>query len=352
MTALLGVSAGSAEATIDVAALYEEGKAHMQAGDHQQAIETFSKILGEIQPHTRNAYTVMHDRAQAYYKEGDLKKAWEDVNKVLKSPEADGDIRASCLNLRAFIHGKRGREHKALEDFTESIKVPHENESLRAGSFANRGIAYINMDLPEKAISDFNQAIRLESDFSFAYAGRGLAHLRADRIDRARRDSLRALKLNPDERTARMANGVLKEVTIEASGPSSVTVNVNPHGQIFVPVRFSKRGTPHRFLLDTGASYSLLSKDLAAEISRETKVTKIRQEIVATADGSRHRVTRYAVENAFLANLPLGKIEVHVFDSPRNRVMNLLGTKSLTNIEVHIDNTAGKVKISRRSTTD
>ncbi len=352
LTMVLLISTGSAQAKADIAVMYEEGKAQMRVGDHQQAAATFSKILGEILPHTRNAYAVMHDRAKAYYWQGNLKKAWDDVNTVLRSPEAEGDIRAACLNLRAFIHSKRGRERKALQDFTKSIKMPHDNQPLRARSFADRGITYINMDLPDKAVSDFNQAIRLKRNFAFAYAGRALAHLRADRIERARRDSLKALQLNPDKQTVRMAEGVLKELSIEASGPLNVTVNVNRFGQIFVPVKFSKRGKPHRFLLDTGASYSLVSKNLMAVISRDTTVTQIGHEVVATADGSRHRVTRYRIGNAFLAGLPLGAIEVHVFNSTKNRIINLLGTKSLANIEVHIDNLNGKVRISRKSATN
>lgn len=338
----------SLPAKVDIPALYEQGKSQLKAGDHQGAILTFSQILDEIEPHTRNAYAVIHDRAQAYYKAGDLKNAWEDVNTVLGSSEAEGDIFAACLNLRAFIHSKRGREQSALKDFTASIKVPHGNQSLRAKSFANRGITYINLDQPDKAISDFNQAIRLESNFGFAYAGRGLAYLRTDSIEPARRDSLAALKMNPDTHTRSMAESVIKELSIEASGPLSVTVNVNQLGQIFVPVKFSKRGTPHRFLLDTGASFSLVTRSLMAQISRETEVTKLRNDMVITADGSRHRVTRYRIKNAFLSSLPLGTIEVHVFDSANNRITNLLGTKSLGNIDVHIDNRSGKVRISRK----
>ncbi|MDQ7782377.1 MAG: aspartyl protease family protein [Desulfomonilaceae bacterium] len=337
-----------AEGTVDIAALYEQGKAQLNAGDHHNAIRTFSRVLDRIEPHSRNAYAVTYDRAQAYFKKGDLKKAWEDVNAIIPAPVTDGDILAACLNLRAFIHSKRGRERKALQDFTASIKVPHDNQSLRARSFANRGITYINLDLPEKAVSDFNQAIRLEPNLSFAYAGRGLAHLRADEIAHARADSLSALKLSPDEQTRKMAESVLKELTIEASGPLSVTVNVNRMGQIFVPVKFSKRGTPYRFLLDTGASYSLVSRNLMKQIRRETEVTRISQDTVTIADGSRHRVTRYRIGNAFLANLPLGTIEVHVFDSGNNRITNLLGTKSLANIDIHIDNKSGKARISRR----
>jgi tetratricopeptide (TPR) repeat protein len=337
-----------ASARIDVMELFNQGKSQMEAGRHVEAVETFSKVLNNVEPDSRNAHTVLRYRAWTYFENGALADAWKDVNAVLRSSQAEGDIVAECLNLRAFIHSKKGRERKALQDFTRAIKVRHDNQSLRAKSFANRGITYINLGKPDQAISDLDQAIKLKHDFGFAYAGRGLAYLRSDMIERARKDSIRALRLNPNEQTKSMAKRILKELSIEASGPLSVTVNMNRHGQIFVPVRFSKRGKPHRFLLDTGATYSLITRNLMKEIGKETTITKVRQDIVTVADGTRHRVTRYRIESAFLGNLPLGTIEVHVFGSKGTRITNLLGTRSLENIDVHIDNKSKKVKITRR----
>ena len=61
-----------------------------------------------------------------------------------------------------------------------------------------------------------------------------------------------------------------------------------------------------------------------------------------------HKVTRYKVKTAFLYNLPLGEIEVHVFDGKIKRVTNLLGIRSLGNVAVSIDNASRKAEISRR----
>lgn len=331
----------------DRTTLFEHGKSQLQAGDFDEALRSFTRVLNLVQPDSRNAHIVLRYRALTYYEKGDLTDAWKDVDRVLRSPAAEGDIIARCRNIRGFIQRKKGREDKAVREFTAAIKVKHDDRDLRSASFANRGVSYINLDKPEKAISDFTQAIKLDRNSGFAYAGRGIAYLRADKIDKARRDSRKALTLNPNKQTREMAKKILEELSIEASGPLSVTVNMNSHGQIFVPVRFSKRGKQHRFLLDTGATYSLITRDLMKKISRETRVTKIRQDTVTIADGSKHKVTRYRIRNAFLSHLPLGDIEVHVFNSKSRRITNLLGTKSLKNIDVHIDNRSRKVRISR-----
>ena len=77
-------------------------------------------------------------------------------------------------------------------------------------------------------------------------------------------------------------------------------------------------------------------------------MTEIGKGMVTIADGSSHKVTRYKVKTAFLYNLPLGEIEVHVFDRKIKRVTNLLGIRSLGNVAVSIDNAGRKAEISRR----
>ena len=44
-------------------------------------------------------------------------------------------------------------------------------------------------------------------------------------------------------------------------------------------------GKPHRFLLDTGATHSLIDKSLLKELSHETRVKEIGKGLVHLADG-------------------------------------------------------------------
>ena len=241
-------------------------------------------------------------------------------------------------------------ERKALSDFTEAIKTPHDNNSLRSASFANRGIVYINLGDQDKAVSDLDKAIELEPASGFAYAGRGLAQLRRDNIEKARRDAEKALRLNPDAQTRSMAEKIMNELAVSASGPLSVSVPIGDSGHPFVQVRFGKGGKPHRFLLDTGATYTLIDKGLLAEIGRETEVKAMGRARVQTADGASHTVIRYKIKDAFLFHLPLGDIEAHVFEKPMPKIINLLGTRSVGKIAVSIDNAQKKIEIRRKDT--
>ena len=337
-----------AQAAEKAGALFEKGKTLLNAGQYHQAVQVFSQALEQVQSVGRDTSIVTVARGQAYFGKGDLKSAWKDANAVLNSASADGEAVASALMLRGTIHLSRDRSQEALEDLTTAIKTRHQNTSLRATSFANRGIVHVNLADPDSAISDLNQAIALDPGSAFAYAGRALANLRRDRIDIARQDSEKALSLNPDPQVEKMARMVLNELSVWASGPLTVTVPVNDHGQIFVQVRFARQGAPHRFLLDTGATHTLVDQNLLNEIKRKGKVQAIGRGTVTLADGSKQTVTRYVVKGAFLYHLPLGDIEVQTFEKNIEGTINLLGLRSLANISVSIDGAGKKVEISRR----
>jgi len=327
---------------------FETGKAHLKSGRHEQAIEAFSAALGALAPDERNAYVVKLARAQAYFGKGDTAAARKDLAAVLSSNQLDGETRATGLQLKGMLSLRGKEEKKALLDFTEAIKTPHDNRSLRSASFANRGIAYINLGDPDRAVSDLDKAIELEPTSGFAYAGRGLAQLRRDNIESARRDAEKALSLNPDGQTRSMAERIMNELDVSASGPLTVTVPIGDSGHPFVQVRFGKGGKPHRFLLDTGATYTLIDRRLLVDIGRETEVKPLGKAKVQTADGAAHTVLRYKIKDAFLFHLPLGEIEAHVFEKPMPKIINLLGTRSVGRIAVSIDNAQKKVEIRRK----
>jgi predicted aspartyl protease len=116
---------------------------------------------------------------------------------------------------------------------------------------------------------------------------------------------------------------------------------------VFVQVRFGAGGKPRRFLLDTGATQSLISKDLMESIRKETQVTPLGQGRAMTADGATHPVTRYLVKDAFLFNLPLGDIEVVVFSGKQPTYANLLGANSLKQLSISINTASRKAEIRR-----
>jgi len=348
----IGVLALSWPATLraedNTVEMFEKGKSLLNKGNYADAIEIFSKIAPLLDPSKRNAQVVILAKAKALLAQGDFIDALKDINHVLETEGIEGEILASGLQLRSAVNLHLGREKQALQDLTAAIKVTHDSDTLRSLCFANRGMMFTKLGDSDRAISDLNKAIELDPKSSFAYAGRAEAYLRHDNIDRARKDSEQALQLSPDEHTTKMAEKVLKELSISASGPSKISVPMGMHGHIFVQVYFSKKGKPHRFLLDTGATFTLIDRDLLTEIFGETEVKPIGKGMVSIADGTMHSVTRYKVKTAFLYNLPLGEIEIHVFEKKGKRITNLLGTKSLRNISVSIDNSQRKVEITRK----
>jgi tetratricopeptide (TPR) repeat protein len=335
----------------DLTRLYDEAKRQFKAGENDRAIDGFSKILALLAPNERNAYTVKLARAQAYLNKGALAKAKTDINEVLSAPRVDAETQASAMRLSGMLQLKLRNYRDALKSFTKAIKMPHENEKLRAACFSDRGITFINLDEQDKAISDLNKAIQLNPQSGFAYAARGMAYLRSDRIEAAKRDSEQALKLDNGDQTAKMAREILKELSAAASGPLSVSVPLDERGHILVQVRFSKKGTPYRFLLDTGATNTLIDESLLHKIASETEVTRIGKSRARIADGSTITVTRYKVKTAFLYHLPLGDIEVHVLEKTSGKMQHLLGTGSLRHVSVTIDNAKHTAEI-RRTASD
>lgn len=345
---LICASAQELLAKSDVAALVDKGRDSMQSGKYDEAVQAFSDALEHLAPDEKNAHVTIINRAQAYLHKGQLKDARKDIDRVLQSDASDGETQAQGLIVRGLISNRQGQDARALADFTAAIKVRHDSSSLRSAAFANRGMTHLNMGDADKAVSDLNKAIELDPKDAFAYAARGLAHLRQDRVEAARADGERAMRLNPDKTAAKLAHTILDELSVSATGPQSVSVPMNEQGHIFVQVRFSKRGKAHRFLLDTGATYSLIDSALLKEIQRETSVEAIGKARVKIADGSTLVVTRYKVKMAFLFTMPLGEVEVHVFENQGQKVTNLLGVKSLQNIAVSLDNSDRKAELRRR----
>ncbi|MCA1960448.1 MAG: tetratricopeptide repeat protein [Desulfomonile sp.] len=327
--------------------LFEAGQENLQAGRYDEAVRDFSGALSLFPPDDRNAQIVRLARAEAHFRKGNLDLALKDVSTVLGLAGLDGKSRASALQLRGIINSGRNRDELALQDFTDAIKTRHGDMELRASSFANRGITLVTLGRFDEAVSDFNKAIELNPNYAFAYAGRGNAYLRKDNLEAARRDTQKALSLNPDSETTKIAERVLKSISFNFTGPDRVSVPLSDEGHIFVQVRFGKHGQPHRFMVDTGASFTLISRELLEAISRETQVRQLGTARVMTADGAMHEVLRYSVKDVYLFNFPIGEMQVLVFAARRKAGPNLFGAGSLKQISISIDGAAGKAEIRR-----
>lgn len=328
---------------------FKDAKHLLKSGDYQGAIQSLSKALGSLALNNEFSRTALLARAQAYYEKGDLNSAFRDLNEVLGHEGLSGETLASCMNLRALLNLKQGKMSRALEDLNKAVNVPHENKSLKSVAFGNRGITLMNMGSYLKALKDFDRAIEYDPKSSFNYAARAVANLRTDRIEEARKDSELAMSLEPDRQSLRFVNSVLDEINFEKIGENCVVTKVNDEGQIFVQIKFSKNGRAHRFLLDTGATHSLIDKSLLNEVARETKVRENGKGMVNLADGSTLPVTKYYVENAYLYQMQLGPIQVQTMDRKTKKSFNLLGAGSLKNLSILIDTSNRRVEIRKKA---
>jgi tetratricopeptide (TPR) repeat protein len=331
---------------------FEEAKSFLKSGQYQEAIQSFSKAIGVLALNNDFARTALLARAQAYYQKGDTKNAWKDLREVFNYPGLSGELLASSLNLRALLSLREGKLSRAVEDYSTAVITPHSNQSLKSVTFANRGITYLNMGLFGKAILDFDRAIEFDPKSGFNYAARAVANLRTDKVEQAKKDSETAMTLGPDNQTWRLASSVLSELSFQKIDQDCIVAKINEDGQIFVQLKFGKNGRPHRFLLDTGATHSLIDKSLLKELSRETRIKEIGKGIVHLADGSTAPVTRYSVESAFLYQMPLGPIQVQTMDKKNKRSLNLLGAGSLKNLSILIDTSKKRVEIRRKSSSE
>ncbi len=328
---------------------FQDAKNLLKSGNYQGAIQSISQALGSFALDNEFTRTALLARAQAYYEKGDTISAWKDLKKVLDSGGLlSGETLASGLNLRALLYLKEAKTSRALTDFNSAIKIPHNNDSLKSVTLANRGITFLNMGSFGKAISDFDRAIELDPKSSFNYAARALANLRTDRVQQARRDSEAVMTMGPDHQSLRLASSVLNEINFHKVDENCVITKINEDGQIFVQVKFSVNGKPHRFLLDTGATHSLIDKSLLKELSHETRVKELGKGLVHLADGSSLPVTRYSVEKAFLYQMRLGPIQVQTMDRKTKRSFNLLGAGSLKNLSILIDTSRKMVQIKQK----
>lgn len=344
----IGPGNDSCQARENALSWFEQGKSILKTGNYQTAIDIFSKTLDLLDSSKRNSNVVKLARAQAYYQKGDLKNSWKDLNAVLKADDLEGETLASGLHLRGMLNLKKGVQSEAINDFSAAIKTPHGNQSLRSASLTNRAVTLINVGSVDRALTDLNRAIELDGASGFAFAARGMAHLRHDNLELAKMDAESALKLKPDAQTQKIASRILNELNVSKIGQNAVQISMSEEGQVFVQVRFGKQGAPHRFLLDTGATHSLVDKSLIKEISKQVEVKEVGKGFVNIADGSSLPVTKYLIKDAHVYNLPLGTIQVHTFDKKTKKVTNLLGAGSLANLSIVMDSFNRKVELRHR----
>ncbi len=339
-----------AEARAKPLQLYKQGKMHLKLRQYSKAIYSFSTALSHYKRNSRNYRMVLLARARAYHLAGRPENAIRDLDRVAGDWRASSETRAHALLARGNVRSRENDYASALTDLTAAIETPHHSEDLFYRSYIRRAWIFMNLGKLAKASKDLNRAVEIKPNSAQAHAYRARVHLSQDKTEFAKADAREALRLNPDPSTEKVARGVLDELAGPISDPDdpySVTVPISGNGHIYVHLSFGQdHRRRYRFMLDTGATFTLIGKKELRQISRGTDVYRFKKTSVRIADGSRRSVTMYKIEKAFLYELPLGEIVVHVFDKPTRKHHNLLGVKSLKNVSIAINNRTRKAEIS------
>ena len=165
---------------------YRRGLEYRNKGDHDRAIEDFSKVIG-FTPKYPKVYV---DRGTLHYDKGDLDQALADFSTALQLEPKN----AATYYSRGNIHSDKGDIDRALADYTQSIAIaPRDPTAYNARCWLR---ATANRDLP-LALADCNAALRLAPVESQIFDSRGFLHLRLGRLNEAIADYDAALKLEP-----------------------------------------------------------------------------------------------------------------------------------------------------------
>ncbi len=208
----------------DHRAYINRGSLYREEGNHEKAIEDFSKAIEAC-----NCYEAYYNRAGVYQTLNDNEKAMADFNKSLElKPDA-----VNAYANRGNLYRLMGQPEKAMADFDKSLEVKDSYEGLfnrgllyndlkqmdkavvdytraialdesRADGYTNRGNVYFATQQLDLALADYNKSLELDPNYDNAYGNRGAVHFQQKNYPAALEDFKKALEVNPDHKDARM----------------------------------------------------------------------------------------------------------------------------------------------------
>ena len=168
----------------------EYGVIQQSLGEHEKAIESFSKILKED---TRNE-SVFYFRGLSLEKLGRAEEAIDNFNAAILINPNVYDFRSA----RGFTYLSLNKYQEAFEDFNGCIILAKEanDPKQEAIAFNNRGFTLLKKGEVGKAFEDINFSIKLYDQNPYAYKNRGMVYLAQSQKKMACADLQKALDLN------------------------------------------------------------------------------------------------------------------------------------------------------------
>ena len=154
--------------------LFDKGVLLFKQGQHQKAIETFSKLI-EIAPGNADAYK---NRGVSYMKQEKFDLAIEDFE---KAKELFPELKGLYSNLGVAWYCKK-KITKAIENYSIELNLKPDQYYL----FFNRALCYAEIKQNEKALEDVSRALELKPDFNLARCFKGDILMRLKRGEQAK----------------------------------------------------------------------------------------------------------------------------------------------------------------------
>jgi tetratricopeptide (TPR) repeat protein len=184
---------------------YEQGRKHIDAENHDKAIQCFSEAI-RLAPTMAYAY---YGRGFSHRRKGDYASSIKDFDEAIRldpnyaesyaergaaSYDA-GDYHGSLTDYEIYVQ-RNGINKKDAQDFLPTIKEKIKPEWTSEEWYAE-GRKQIELGNYDEAIRCFSEAIRLSPAFAYAYYGRGFCLRRKGEFANALMDFDQAIRLEP-----------------------------------------------------------------------------------------------------------------------------------------------------------
>lgn len=197
---LAGVLAGCGPNadTLSSAALYQRGKTLQDQGQHQQAVDAFSRAV-TADPGLAAAY---FERGRSYAAMGLYETALTDYEAVLR---LDTALAVNAYYYIGVAQYRRGNLEGAYDGYSQVIARRPEF----APAYLNRADVALALGRYEQTAADASRVLELDPLSPDGYALRGSAYEHLARPAEALADLKRALTLNPDHYALHVRLGVV-----------------------------------------------------------------------------------------------------------------------------------------------
>jgi tetratricopeptide (TPR) repeat protein len=190
-------AAGQAKAAI------ERGNALLGEGKYAEARAAYEEGMGKLEDKTLHP-AILRAIADTYYKEKKVDQAIEALKQSLAIAPDDADT----LRLITTILVAEGREAEAQ---AYMAKLP-QGTTLDPNTILNLGIKAFNEGKMDQALVQFDRVVKENPNLPDAYYYRALCYLNQDKKAEAKADLQKLLQLDPNNKYAKDAREMLKDL--------------------------------------------------------------------------------------------------------------------------------------------